>query len=367
MTLYGKGYYLWKIPYVEKGNPVAITERALEAGLSHMLIKVADGDNWPYNVERESGVDLIPPLRDLLWEAGLQVWGWHYVRGDNPIGEARLAIERMKALNLDGYVVDAEEEYKQPGKSLAAKRFMRELRAEFPDLPMALSTYRYPHLHRTFPFETFLESCDYAMPQVYFEQAHNPESQLERCVDQYLAFRPARPILPTGPTYSHAGWTPTGEDVTRFLARAKEMGLGAANFWAIDFSLRDSMKDLWHAVATFHWTASPPVADVPERLVGRINQHDPSFVAGLYHENAAHVTGARTVIGKEPIQAWYQAMFNQLLPNLEMQITGKSGSGNSRHFTWTAEGKDGVVLDGNDTLGLRDGLIQYHYTYFTIT
>jgi hypothetical protein len=32
-----------------------------------------------------------------------------------------------------------------------------------------------------------------------------------------------------------------------------------------------------------------------------------------------------------------------------------------------ASGLSGGVVDGDDTLGLRDGLIQYHYTHFNIT
>ncbi len=367
MTLYGKGFYLWQIWKVEGGSAQAIAERAKEAGLSHVLIKIADGPSWAYNYDYDAEVDLIPPLRDLLRAAGMQVWGWHYVRGDDPLGEARIAIDRTKALGLDGYVVDAEKEYKQRGKGVAARRFMEAVRSGLPDTPIALSTYRYPKLHREFPFNTFLEFCDYAMPQVYFEQARNPEQQLERCAEQYMSLKPARPIIPTGPTYSHAGWRPSADEVQRFIAKAKEMGFTAVNFWAMDFALRSSMKDLWQAVADFPWPAAPPVADMPERLIGRMNQRDVEHVLGLYHENAAHVTGARTVVGREAIAAWYEVLFQRLLPNATFEMTGKSGQGNSRHFTWQATSDAGVVLDGNDTLGLRDGRIQYHYTYFTIT
>jgi hypothetical protein len=205
------------------------------------------------------------------------------------------------------------------------------------------------------------------MPQVYFEQAHNPELQLERTIEHYMNLTPARPIIPTGPTYSHAGWRPRAEEVTRFLQRAQELGLTAVNFWAMDFAIRTSMHDLWDAVAQFDWPAKPPLADMPERLIGRMNQRDPAHVAGLYHHNAAHGTGARTVVGIEGIEEWYHVLFSQLLPNATFEMTGKSGTGNSRHFTWTAASDHGVVMDGNDTLGLRDGRIQYHYTYFTIT
>lgn len=366
MTLYGKGFYVWQIPRCEAGVPGAIAARAAAAGLSHVLIKIADGATWAYNYDYATKTDLVPPVLQALREVGIQVWGWHYVRGDDPVGEARLAVQRSRALGVDGYVVDAEAEYKRPGKRTAAQRFMQELRAGLPQLPIALSSYRFPSTHPSLPFSEFLERCDYAMPQVYFELAHNPEEQLERSVSQYMALRPARPVIPTGPAYGRGTWRPTQDELVRFMSRAKAMGLTGVNMWSWEYATKVQYADLWEAVAHFDWPASAPVADMPERLVGRWNQHDPALVAGLYLDSAAHVTGARTVVGREPIQQWYGVLMNQLLPGAQFQMTGKSGSGPSRQFTWIAQSDHGVVMDGNDTLGLRDGRIQYHYTYFTI-
>ena len=367
MTLYGKGYFIWQIPRAEGGDAAAITAVAQEARLSHVLLKIADGPTWAYNYDHERQVDLIPPVRDALRAGGIQVWAWHYVRGDDPVSEARLAVRRTKELELDGYVIDAEAEYKKPGRKIAAQRFMQELRSGLPSLPVALSSYRFPRSHPDLPYEIFMEQSDYAMPQVYFEQAHNPEQQLERTVEQYMGLTNARPVIPTAPTYGRGDWKPTVEEVTRFFAKAKELGLTAANAWSWDFARRPEHQELWEAVAQFDWPAEAPIADLPERLVGRMNQGDPAHVAALYHDNAAHVTGARTILGREPIQEWYQTMFGQLLPGGQFEMTGKSGVGHSRHFTWKATSGAGAVIDGNDTLGIRDGLIQYHYTFFTVT
>jgi hypothetical protein len=144
------------------------------------------------------------------------------------------------------------------------------------------------------------------------------------------------------------------------------MGLTAANFWAYDFSTRPSFLDLWDTIATFDWPAGPTVADMPERLVGRINDKDSDLIAGLYRDNAAHVTAQRTIIGREAIAGWYRALLNEAMPNADFKVTGKSGTGPTRQFTWTATSDRGTVADGNDTLGLVDGRIQYHYTYFNL-
>jgi hypothetical protein len=366
MTLKGKGYYLWQLPYCDGGNPELIAARAKKAGLSHAMIKIADGSTWPYNFDFDRNVDLIPPVASALKAEGIKVWGWHYVRGYDPLNEARLAVKRMTELNLDGYVIDAEGEYRDTSKRAAASRFMKELRLGLPNIPVALSTYRYPKVHQAFPYAEFLDGCDISMPQVYFEQMHNPEEQLERCVEQYMELTPARPVIPTAPTYARGDWRPTADEITRFFAKAQELGLSAANAWSWDFAARPKYMDLFNAVGDYDWPAEPPVADMPERLIGRLNHHDPVFVAGLYKENAAHVTGERTVVGRPYVEQWYRHMFTELLPDATFKVTGKSGSGRTRHFTWEARSSKGAIFDGNDTLGLIDGRIQYHYTYFTM-
>ncbi|TDI83885.1 MAG: hypothetical protein E2O74_06005 [Chloroflexi bacterium] len=369
MKLRGKGLFIWQLWKCEGGDPEVIAAKAKAAGLSHVLIKIADGDRWTYNLDPKTKVDLIPPVRQALKEEGIEVWGWQYVRGRNPIGEARLAIQRTKALGMDGFVIDAEAEYQSTSKRTAATRYMKELRAALPDLPIALSTYRFPKLHRTLPYSEFLSACDYVMPQVYYEQRHNPETQLEICVEQYMALNPARPIIPTAPIYGRGNWRPSADETSRFFAKAKEMGLSAANAWSWDVGSRPAYNDLWSAVADFDWPSDPPaapVADMPERLVGRLNQHDRKLVAGLYAENAAHVTGERTIFSREAIANWYGRLFREILPEASFEITGKAGSGSTRHYTWTAQSSRGQVIDGNDTLGLREGKIQYHFSYFTV-
>jgi len=366
MKLLGKGYYIWQMPSCESGNAQAIAERALTSGLSHVMVKIVDGAGWDYNVDSKTGVDMVPPLVQALHDRGIQAWGWHYVRGDQPVAEAHSAIKRIRDLGVDGYIIDAEVEYRDRNKTWAAQRFMQEMRTAFPNLPMALSTYRYPKSHPDLPYSAFLEGCDFAMPQVYFEQAHNPVEQLQRSVDQYMALTPARPIIPTAPTYKRGDWMPTTQDINHFFDHAKTIGLTAANAWSWDIAGRAAYTQLWNAVADFDWPGKPPIADMPERLVGRINEHDTELIAGLYVDNAAHVTGERTVVGKPAIQAWYDSLLKEKLPKATFKVTGKTGTGATRHFTWTATSDKGSVVDGNDTLNVQDGRIRYHYTYFHI-
>lgn len=372
MGLKGKGYYIWQIPHCDGGNPAEIAAQAHKAGLTHVMIKVGDGPNWAYNYDYRTHVDLVPPVLRELRERAIQVWGWHYVRGDDPVGEANLSIRRAKQLGLDGFIIDAEGEYRHREKGPAARRYMAELRRYLPDLPMALSSYRYPAYHHELPYSEFLQKVDYVMPQVYFEFNDNPEEQLERSVAQYRDLRPARPVIPTAPTYARDSWRPTSSEIQRFCARAKQIGLEGVNAWSWDYARVKDYRDLWNAVAEFKWgvaddeTEEPQSRDILDKLIRRMNRADPGKVSELYQKNAAHVTGRRTVLGRADIQRWYGTLLNELLPNAVFEITGRSGDGGTRHFTWRASSRKGTVKNGSDTLGLRDGLIQYHYTYFTI-
>ncbi len=183
--LNGKGFFIWQVKNCEGGQPDAIAARAQTAKLSHVLIKIADVTlAYGFN---QNNADLVKPVVEALRAKGIEVWGWHYVKGDDPDGEARIAIQRVKQLRLPGYVIDAEGEYKTLDKAPAARKFMTALRAGLGNLPIALSSYRFPSFHKDFPWQAFLEKCDLNMPQVYWEQAHNPDVQLQRSVTEFAS------------------------------------------------------------------------------------------------------------------------------------------------------------------------------------
>lgn len=114
-------------------------------------------------------------------------------------------------------------------------------------------------------------------------------------------------------------------------------------------------------------TPAPPTGEMANLYIQALNSHSHEEVAKLYTANAAHITPKRTIQGRVNIQNWYLFFFAQLLPNATFQLTGHSGTGNSRHITWTAQSAKGEVKNGNDTLGLIDNRITYHFSHFTIT
>ena len=110
MSLTGKGFMIWKVRDCEGGNPDLISSEAHAAGFTHVLIKSADGTR-PYNID--DGVDKVPTVVQALKSRGIQTWGWHYVYGDNPVGEAQIAINRIQQLGLDGYAIVPKDKYER--------------------------------------------------------------------------------------------------------------------------------------------------------------------------------------------------------------------------------------------------------------
>lgn len=367
MTLQGKGFYIWKVQYTEGGDNDAILALIKEAGLTHVIIKVANADQT-YNYDKQRRIDLAAPLVRFLKSEGITVWGWQYIYGDNPVGEARKAIQRVMELELDGFVVNAEKEFKQNGKEIAARRYMTELTNALPNTTIALSSYRFPSYHPLFPWKEFLEYCDLNIPQVYWEGAHNPRVQLIKSVREFQNFEPFRPIIPTGAAYTAEGWKPTAEDALIFLQTVRELDLPAVNFWSWQHC-RAYLMPVWEQISDFSWpsTDTPPEKDITEKYIDALNSQDPLNVVLLYTLTGAHVDTQSAIQGPEKLLTWYHNFLNQTLPNATFELVDSSGVGNSRHLIWNATSSEGNVLNGNDTMGLMDGKISYHYTHFTVT
>jgi len=363
MPLKGKGFFIWKIKDCEKGNPEVIAKTALDAGMTHVLIKIADGA-YPYNTNLDTKADLIQPVAEALKSAGISVWGWHYVYGDYPINEANIAINQIKKLNIEGYVIDAEWEYKEPGKKNAAETYMKLLRKSLPNLPIALSSYRFPTYHPQLPWKTFLDYCDFNMPQVYWEKAHNPEPQLTRTIKEFQALSPNRPVIPTGPTYRAGSWVPTQTDTLEFLQTSKKLNLDAVNFFSWD-ECRPAYTDLWNTIANFDWNTASSKPDISELFISALNTGNPEKVVEVYTNNAVHVTFQRTIQGIDLIKKWYDTFLNTFFPNCIFSLTGQSGSGSSRQISWSCKRNGNIIVNGTDTIGLLNQKIAYHYTHFT--
>lgn len=359
MELKGKGFYLWKIQRAFEGNPGKIADAAQSAGLSHVLIKVADGV-YDYNIA--NGVDMVPGLVAALRSRGISPWGWQYIYGVNAANEAKRAITRVKQLGLDGFVVNAEKEFKAANMANTAKAYMQELRGGLPKFPIALSTYRYPRQHTAFPFAAFLEYCDINMPQVYWVGSSNPGQQLKRSIDEYKAVSPVLPVIPTGAAYGQGSWSPTASQVIEFMQTARTIGLSAANFW--EWQTAYIKNDLWSAVSHFEWAAppaeapalppTPPVHNQPVETPAPLPTPPIQVPPGEAPMPASPVQTlqpdpappAFTAPASDPRVALAQDIGNKLIAALN------SGSANNVVFLYETDGR--LVCNGQGRTGSRE-------------
>jgi hypothetical protein len=360
MTLAGKGFFIWKIRDCEGGSPGAIASAAKSAGLSHVLIKIADGMNQ-YNIDSSTGYDYVPSVVEALHAAGIQAWGWHYVYGGDPDGEAWNGGRRACQLGLDGYVIDAEMEYKAAGMDTAARRYVSDLRGYLGSIPIALCSFRFPSYHLEFPWSDFLNKSDVNMPQVYWEQAHNAGAQLQRSYREFQSISPYRPYLATGATYSNNGWSSSTSDIIDFLTTAVSLNIPAVNFFSWDYC-RKYLPELWNVIAAFPYPTNQP-AGIVQKLINAVNSHNAETASLLYTEDAVHITAQQTIQGREAIRNWYTEFFTKKLPGISLTLTAITGKEPTRNFAWTFTASS-TTRKGTDTLGLIDDSIAYHYSSF---
>lgn len=246
--LSGKGMFIWMIRFTEDGDVNKIADLLEEANITNAWIKVADGPGR-YNID-PLGHDRVPALVAALRMRGISAWGWQYIYGRYPELEADMAIRRIKEFDLDGFVVNAEKEFKFASMAGQAERYMKRLRAAFPDLQIGVSTYRFPVLHPEFVYDAFMKYCDFSAPQVYWAGASNAGTQLERCLREYKALKYKLPIYPTGAAYKEHNWQANATEMVDFMETARRLGLPGFNFWEMR-SCRIYIPGGWEVVKQF--------------------------------------------------------------------------------------------------------------------
>ncbi len=266
-----RAFWIWNIKNTEGGDPLKIAAAAHRAGLTDVFIKVADGV-YKFNVV--NGVDLVPGAVQALRAVGVRVWGWQYCYGTQPELEEKVATQRIQVLKLDGYIVDAEVEFKKAGFDKNAEKYLSLLRQHNPHVTIAFSSYRWPSYHPEFPWAVFYKYCDINMPQNYWLQAHNAKEQTERTFAEFEKMGKL-PIMPAGPAWKENGWRPTVQERDDFEAvaaqhvAAAEASLPTVSYWDWEQCRRD-LPELWPADVITPPPAPPTPPAPPPAEDGRI-------------------------------------------------------------------------------------------------
>jgi hypothetical protein len=220
----GKGMLVWQLAKLARID-------ARDAGLRWVALKATDG------TQMFQPTRLGPAIQELRAQ-GVAVYGWGYTYGRsaaNARAEAAQVVNAVHAYDFDGWLIDAEQEYKQPDAGSWASRFCDEIRASCPTLPLGLCSYRYPALHPEFPWKYFAARCDFHAPQLYWvgaRLASAPASQLQKSIAQLVAVRDM-PIVPVGIACEDRslGWGPSAEQIESFVQAVHAAGLPGYGWW----------------------------------------------------------------------------------------------------------------------------------------
>lgn len=271
MSLEGKGYFIWQIDQTAPDARTLVT-RAKEAGLKHVIIKIADGENpYPLKSDDENGAKekLIADSIRALTGSGIEVWGWSYIYGTTPDirNQARRLVQRMHQFGLEGVVINTEKLPNNPWTSDNAKAFMDELinglaKAQIGNPQLALSTYRFPSQHPDFPFDDFMVFCQVMMPQVFWvaRDGGDPVRSLQESFEEYTARYPTKEFIPVGAAFSQtveAGendyfWEARPDQITMFINQAAASNFPAASFWTWQSAW--SKPAVWDAISSHPFT-----------------------------------------------------------------------------------------------------------------
>ena len=241
----GKGFFVWNLPNSAGGDPVRLVAKARAAGLGWVAFKCHDGTNL------HSG-DLTPWVTACR-AADIDVWLWGYNYAIDPAGEATVAAARCEQFGARGYIINAEHEYKERGA--AATTWGQTFKRLRPDVKLGLSSYRYPSLHRAFPFAEFAAVCDFHTPQVYWllnTTPTTPTAQLARSIRELRAIRPL-PVVPTGCAFPFQGWRPTVFQLDNFHQATITENCPGVAWWS--FESAEAEPEFWNAIEAHQWPA----------------------------------------------------------------------------------------------------------------
>lgn len=206
----GKHIWIWVLD--QCGAAMDVVARAIDLGLSGLIVKGWDGSSYWAQIE-----SIIGPAH----EAGLIIGAWGYSYGVNPDGEA-IAAKRCLAAGADWLIIDAEAEYEQHPER--AKTILAAFEAL--GVPLGYTSYGLPHYHAGFPWRAFSASCDVALPQVYWGDFGMPSGDaLAQSLADCQVY--GLPVAPVGQLYGDV----STDDVTRFADLCEIAGLPGVSYW----------------------------------------------------------------------------------------------------------------------------------------
>jgi hypothetical protein len=256
------------------GNVPAVTDLSSlmiylkNQGLQYVTIKAAQADLV--------NAQFTPTVVNAGHAAGLKVFGYIYTTGANVPGEIA-AVNHIFQQGADGLIYDAESEWEsntansQVGNSgpALATQLCSNVRSNWPNKFMGLSTWPYRAVHSTLPYKEFAYHCDVIMPQAYWiELGDAPTACVTRVNNEWNTWKNGltgiwtnaiKPFVMTGQGWSSASGTITAAQITEFENALRTIAnpVSPGGFKAVDYWRAELHPvNIWPAIRT-NFLANP--------------------------------------------------------------------------------------------------------------
>ena len=340
LPLRSKGVWIHRI--WKCGNLSSIIKQLEDSGVNWVAIKCADGRYyWPetnpgfkkwlrdqftdfFENQEKKGIpeeqiikEAVEKLIQAFKSKGIYVLLWQFIygihnggpgTGGTPQEEADVANKILKITGIDGFIVDAQEDYEkeEPEKPDArAETFFKGIQDACHGIFLAYTVFGNPEQHKTFPYDVFGKYCDAVMPQAYWldwekvswkehgwwsKNVDSPTDAVELMYEQwenlyYKWMNPSaphtdsiKPVFPVGSVTDNSGtiFAERGEiaefcnavalRAAEFSLRMAEKGYNLST-WCLSFWKYKTMTDSDRQWAWKEYAVWPPKAPIDVYLL----------------------------------------------------------------------------------------------------
>jgi hypothetical protein len=252
--LSGRGMWIWEFDTVSGGDANSIVRRALDEGLSYVLVRAGSSRMGFY---AQSHLDALLPAAHA---AGLKVLAWDFPYLDEPEADARRVASELAYATPDGHHIDGlAPDVEEPAQGVTltrdrAARFARELRRLVGPAAIVVGCTPRPTPPRVanYPYAELAPHVDAFAPMVYWG-FEDPGPATNLAIRRLEAF--GLPVAPVGRAYDmrpEGGPNqPPASETLEFMRTARQLGAPGVSFW----SWQHASMATWRTIREFDWTA----------------------------------------------------------------------------------------------------------------
>lgn len=247
------GTFIYQVPatIADYGSAELVIEAMRRAGITHAWVRIHGVKAYSATQKRT-----IAAFIKALTDAGIDVAGWGWCQGEDPVADARLALRELGSFGLSAYIADIEQGVSEANWTASEiVRFCDSVRQIF-NGSFGITTFPLIDWHEPQLMKAALPYVDMFNPQVYWHDFPNrkmvaqfrrpdgsrytvrePSEYAELCLDRWdlLMGEQRREIVLTGQAYwgeSEFTQPAAEEKLERFLATWTKFGrVIGLNWW----------------------------------------------------------------------------------------------------------------------------------------